>query len=64
MIRGMEEVMRVAVEELASLLSFQKPRKPSSRDVNGTDIFQLYSNSIRSGRVFIRLYPFPSIQYP
>ena len=34
------------------------------RDVNGIDIFRLYSNSIQSGRVFIRLYPIPSIQYP
>ena len=34
------------------------------RDVNGTDIFRPYSNSIRSERVFIRPYPIPSIQYP
>ena len=36
----------------------------STRDVNGTDISRLYSNSIRSERVFIRPYPIPSIQYP
>ena len=34
------------------------------RDVNCTDISRPYSNSIRSGRVFIRPYPIPSIQYP
>jgi len=35
-----------------------------SRDVNDTDIFRLYSNSIRSVRVFIHQYPIPNIQYP
>jgi len=34
------------------------------RDVNGTDISRPYSNSIRSGRVFICPYPILSIQYP
>ena len=34
------------------------------RDVNGTDIFRPYSNSIRSERVFIHPYSIPSIQYP
>ena len=34
------------------------------RDVNNTDIFRPYSNSMQSGRVFIRLYSIPSIQYP
>ena len=36
----------------------------SSMDENGMDIFRPYSNSIRSGRVFIRPYPIPIIQYP
>ena len=34
-----------------------------TRDVNGTDIFQPYSNSIQSGMVFICPYPIPGIQY-
>jgi len=40
------------------------PSIPSTRDVNGIYIFRPYSNSILSRRVFIRLYPIPSIQYP
>ena len=31
------------------------------RDVNGMDIFRPYSNSIRSGKIFIRPYSISSI---
>ena len=42
-----------------------EPRASSAfRDVNGTDIFWPYSNSIWFGRVLTRSYPISDIQHP
>ena len=41
---------------------YETERGLVGRDVNGTDIFRPYSNSIQSGRVFIRPYLVPSIR--
>jgi len=60
-----KETETIRVGETAFGLTFtQQKHSNATRDVNGTDFFRPYSNSIRSGKIFIRLYPIPSIQYP